>query len=218
MPFVLDPYHITLISVALITGVISPLVIQLTRHYLSQSKNARKRCEVSRNLKREALITSKLEKILYHYNVDRVWVLEFHNGGYTFTGKSMQKFSETYEAVQIGISREGYNTQNLPTSLFSKFFKIIADKNFLYVKNTNEHDRAGEIDYAIASLQSFFESRGIKSFISIGINNIENNLIGVLCLDSVKEVFNLNEDIITNLKTDASTIAGYLENIKNIND
>ena len=153
------------------------------------------------------LINSKLIKIRDVFNSDRVWICEFHNGGHTFSGKSLQKFSQTYEVVQKGISKEGVSTQNLPTSLFSTFFNSVANKGEVYVNDVERDD-----NILVNSLKSFFDTRGVKSFAASIIKNIEGKMIGVLCIDFVTSKERFTREEITLLKEDASVLAGYLEN------
>jgi hypoxanthine-guanine phosphoribosyltransferase len=209
VPF--DSYHFTLILVALITGVVSPMVVQITRYYISLLKNPRKQrtAEVVNILRIEEAITTKLESIKNKFKADRAWIIEFHNGNHTFTGKGLQKFSETYEVVGRGISYESVNTQNLPTSLFSSLFKDIGLNDIFYVKDLSDENNIP----TVSSIRSFFQNRGVNSFIGVSIKNIEDSFIGILCLDKVTSVFNLNDAEISNLKQDASNIAGYLESI-----
>lgn len=202
----LDSNHLALIIIALITGVLSPVVIQLIRYHLFV-KNKIKKCDVSNNLKNEDSITHKLEKIRDNFKADRVWICEFHNGGHTFSGKSLQKFSQTYEVVRRGVSKEGAYTQNLPTSLFSTFFNAMINLQGISINDVI-------IDESIVniSLRSFFDNRGVRSFAAAIIKNIEDNTIGVLCVDYVtqQKTFSMNDLVI--LKVDANIIAGYLEN------
>ena len=211
MPLSFDPYHLTLIFVALITGVISPVVIQVTKYYLSLLRHPKinQKSEIVNILKLEEKITQKLEAILNKYKADRVWVIEFHNGGHTYTGRGMQKLSETYEVSNKGISLESNNTQNLPTSLFSSSLIAISN-SFLYIENVNDNESKSTSSTAF---KEFLTNRGVKSFIGLPIKNIENNLVGVLCLDNVLNTFQLKETEIYELKQDASILAGYLESI-----
>ena len=199
----LDPYHITLISIALISGVLSPVIIQVTKFVIGNLKKENK-CDISRNIEIENSITTKLERIREFFNADRVWIAEFHNGGHTFTGKSLQKFSETYEVVGRGISREGTNTQNIPTSLFSSFFKTIIEDGVYITKDTIEDDINN-------IFKGFFDARGIKSFSASVIKNLTGNAIGILCVDRVTNGEPLTQAQLDQLKHDASIIAGYLE-------
>lgn len=203
----LDPYHLTLILIALITGVLSPILVQITKYYIASLRNPSKKCEVSKNIKYEDLISHKLEKIQENLKCDRAWIIEFHNGTHTFTGKSFQKFSVTYESVKSGVSREGPQTQNLPTSLFSRFFKTILDMNLFEVKDTSK------VNASNSSMQSFFENRGIKSFFAVGIRNIENYLIGVLCVDSTISPMEMGDIKLMELQRDAAVLSGYLESL-----
>jgi hypothetical protein len=198
-----DPYHLTLILVALITGVISPVLVQITRYLISKSNKKDQKCDIVRNIEIEDTINTKLEEIRKKFSADRVWIGEFHNGGHTFTGKSMQKFSETYEAVQKGISQEARNTQNLPTSLFSPFLKTVTEEGIFIFNKGN--------DAVSNSLKGFFESRGVTSFISVVIKNLNENSIGILCIEKVGSDFVVNDKQVEKLKLDAYNVAGYLE-------
>lgn len=202
----IDYTNLTLILVALITGVISPIAVHAFK-FLLFSKKSKPTCDVSKNLKNEDLITSKLIKIRESLNSDRVWICEFHNGGHTFTGKSIQKFSQTYEVVQRGISKEGMNTQNLPTSLFSTFFNAVSIQNEIHVSDVDTAD-----NQLVNSLKSFLDNRGVKSFAAAIIKNIEGHMIGVLGIDFVTRRERFNREELMAVKDDAKILAGYLEN------
>lgn len=201
----IDPYHITLLLIALISGVISPIVVQITKYYISLLRLPNKKDEVSKAIKYEDLIAHKLEKIKDVFGVERVWLLEFHNGTHKFSGKSLQKFSVTYEVSNPGIAREGQTTQNIPTSLFSKFFKTLSDTDSFVVNDVDN------VNINNSSLQSFFESRGTKSFFAVGVRNIENFLIGVLCLETVSYKTEMDNFKISELRKDTNILSGYLE-------
>jgi hypothetical protein len=201
---VLDPYHVTLLLTALITGVLSPVVVLLTKIVLNK-KLKEKKCAIVRNLNIEDSITHKLEYILDYSGADRVWIAEFHNGGHTFTGRSMQKFSETYEVVKKGISQEGINTQNLPTSLFCTFFKKVSEDGVFIVE---------DID-SFPLMKSFLENRGVKTFSSVVIKNLENQTIGVIGLDKITDSKPIEKEILDRVKHDVNVISGYLDNFIN---
>jgi len=69
----LDPYHFTLILVALITGIISPICVQLFKYSIF-NKSKSKKCDVTANLKNEDLINHKLIHIRESLKTDRVWI------------------------------------------------------------------------------------------------------------------------------------------------
>ncbi len=207
---ILDPYHITLILVALITGVISPVVLQITKFFLLKSTKS-KITKYKDTSKDEELIIKKLENLLEKYKADRAWIAEFHNGETNYSGKSFQKFSETYEEVVKGVSSEALNTQSIPTSVFVRFFNELNTKGYYFlkdVKNISSNDTIG------VALESFLEARSIRSFLAISIKDINNNFVGVLCLDNVHGLLKIGDEDIRNITYTAANLAGYLESVE----
>jgi predicted transcriptional regulator YheO len=200
-------YHLTLIIVALISGVLSPISLQIAQ-YLFKKKRESKKTSLDHNnaIKTEDLITSKLEHIKGKFHCDRVWVAEFHNGGKTYSGKSFQKFSETYEVVAQGVAAEAIHTQNIPTSIFSALFKTLNENHYYLALNTKKSE-----DTVSFIMQSFWENRGICSFAAIAIKDIQNNFVGILCLDGVIRPLKIQDMDVQKLIVYASNLAGYLE-------
>lgn len=201
-------YHFTLILVALITGVLSPLSVQLFQYFIkNKDENKKENLNNFRTFKNEDRIIEKMQSIREHYNCDRVWIAEFHNGNKTYSGRSFQKFSQTYEVVRQGIAAESSITQNLPTSIFSNFFQTLGEKG-----NYTANDIKTAQDMISFTMQSFWHNRGITSFIAIAIKDLNNNFVGILCLDGVINKLNLDKNQIEQLMVIASNIAGYLGN------
>ena len=204
-----DTYHLTLIIVALITGVVSPMTLQLMQYYLKKRNDSKKvKHSLNQNeaIHTDEQITSKLKNIMSKYHCDRVWIGEFHNGGKTYSGKSFQRFSTTYEVVTQGVATESVNTQNIPTSIFSLFFKKLMEIGHYYTQNVNKTD-----DPMSFAMQNFWGDRGVSSFICVSIKDIEGNFVGFLCLDGVINDLVITEEDIDNLVIAASNLAGYLE-------
>lgn len=204
-----DTYHLTLIIVALITGVVSPMTLQLMQYYLKKRNDSKKvKHSLNQNeaIHTDEQITSKLKTIMAKYHCDRVWIGEFHNGGKTYSGKSFQRFSTTYEVVTQGVATESVNTQNIPTSIFSLFFKKLMEIGHYYTQNVNKTD-----DPMSFAMQNFWGDRGVSSFICVSIKDIEGNFVGFLCLDGVINDLVITEEDIDNLVIAASNLAGYLE-------
>ena len=203
-----DTYHITLILVALITGVISPVVLQLTKFFLLKFSSPKNHYKDT--FKDESQITKKLESLSEKYNADRAWIAEFHNGETNYSGKSFQKFSETYEEVGRGVSSEALNTQSIPTSVFVRFFNELNTKGYYFLKNVEGINGSDLVGIA---LESFLTSRNIKSYLAVAIKNIKGDFIGVLCLDSVGAPLNISEKDIQDITYSAASLAGYLEGV-----
>lgn len=206
---VFDVSSLTVIISALITGVISPITLQIMQHILKKRNEKRKYKNTLDNnfaIENDNLITSKLKAIKEKYHCDRVWIGEFHNGGKTYSGKSFQRFSTTYEIVAQGVATESVNTQNIPTSIFALFFKKLMELGYYYTPNVNKTE-----DPMSFAMQNFWGDRGVSSFICISIKDIEGNFVGFLCLDGVINDLVINDEDIENLIIAASNLAGYLE-------
>jgi hypothetical protein len=201
-------YHFTLILVALITGVLSPLSVQFFQ-YLVKKKDGEKKQSLTnyKTFENEDRIIKKLESIRENFGCDRVWIAEFHNGNKTYSGRSFQKFSQTYEVVRQGIATESLITQNIPVSLFNNFFQTLSEKSHYEANETKTAQ-----DLSAFTMQSFWHSRGIVSFEALAIKDLNNNFVGILCLDGVTNKLNLNEEQIEDLVIVASNLAGYLNN------
>jgi hypothetical protein len=199
--------HLTTIIVALITGILSPLTLQIF-YYLVKRKNIKKKESLNskEHIKTDESILKKLEWIKEKYHCDRVWLAEFHNGIKTYSGKSFQKFSVTYECVSQGIAAEAVNTQNIPTTIFTPFFRKLVEDHYYYAKNTKEKN-----DNISAIMESFWENRGIKSFLALSIKDLNNNFVGFICLDGVINGIEIEDLDIQKLITSAYNLAGYLE-------
>ena len=198
---------VTPIAAALITGILSPLLLQFLNNRSNNKKEKKKQSlDEKHSVENEESIISKLESIKEKYECDRVWIAEFHNGTKTYSGKSFQKFSITYEVVSQGIATEAINTQNIPISIFSAFFNKLRNDYYYFVPNVET-----ENDALALTMKSFWATRGISSFAAISIKDIRNNFVGFICLDGVIDELKLEPSDIQKLIVYASNIAGYLE-------
>ena len=204
---IISENNITALSVALISGIISPLCLHILNYYSNKRKENKKQTLDNQHcIENEESIVSKLASIKEKFNCDRVWIAEFHNGTKTYSGKSFQKFSTTYEVVNQGVATEAMTTQNIPISLFSPFFDKLKNDYYYYVPDVNVTDEILSV-----TMKGFCSTRGISSFIAVSIKDIRNNFVGFICLDGVINDLKLEESDIQKLIVYASNIAGYLE-------
>ena len=175
---------------------------------MAKKKLKNKKYSLSNNdhVKRDELILKKIENIREKYDADRVWVAEFHNGNKTYSGKSFQKFSTTFESVRVGIAPEALSSQAIPASIFSHFFRKLSEEDFYFTKNALNND-----DFVSKAMRGFWEARGIKSFLSVAIRDISGNFVGILCLDGVTNNLQLEEQDLQDLIGYGYSLAGYLE-------
>jgi hypothetical protein len=203
--------NFTLIIVALITGLISPLSIQIMQYLFFKRKSVNNKHNLNQNeaIRKDELISSKLRILMEKYACDRVWVAEFHNGGHTYSGKSFQRFSTTYESIEPGVSSEATHTQNIPTSIFSDFFKELESSSHILNLEVGDYNKKKE-GSTYQSVQNFFLKRGTTSYICFQIKDISGNFVGFLCLEGVIKKINLTEEDIKKLALASSNLAGYL--------
>ena len=192
------------LTIAFITGVVSPVIVLLVKSRLDKKK---KPDMVEEALRVSELVTNKIEEIREGAKADRVWITQFHNGGHFYpTGKSITKFSVMYETVNTGVSSIQNNYQNIPVHLFSKSMNQLVTSETIEVPDYKDETIA-TYGLKYAALES-----GCKSGYLFAIKTIDDKFIGVLGLDYTKRKVNLDDDVINNVMVHASSLGGVLMN------
>jgi hypothetical protein len=193
----------TQIVVAFLTGVAGPILVMLVKNYLDSKKTPSDM--VADAVEIGNLISAKIEHIKEEFNVDRVWVSQFHNGGHFYpTGKSIAKFSIFYETVKVGIQSIQNNFQNIPVNLFSKSVNELLENDIIEI-----HDFKDE-KIPTFGLKYIAEESGCKSGYLFAIKSIDGKFIGTLGLDFTKRKTKLDIESINHLAVHASAIGGVL--------
>lgn len=194
----------TNIIVAFITGVIGPVGLYLITNYLPKKE---KKDIVSEAIKTSKEVNTKLEDIKERYNADRVWIIQFHNGGnYYPTGKSIAKFSMNYETLNIGTSSVQASLQNIPVSLCSYTLNELYINDIINIDNNNSGDIA---KYGLSNLVSILNG---KSTLMFALKSIDHRLIGVMGIDYIIEESKLTDKEVNNLQIESGIIGGVLMN------
>jgi hypothetical protein len=189
-----------------VTGVIIPIGVALIKSKIEGSR-VKKEDKLIREVKVSSVINHKIDEIKTKFNADRVWVLQFHNGGYYYpTGKSIQKFSMFYETVTNGVDSVKMLFQNIPVSLFSPSVNKILEDNTLSVADFKDDN---EKNYG---LRHTAEETGCKSVYMAGIRDINNKLIGSLGIEYTKRKKSLDLEQIQSIELEATQIGGVLHN------
>jgi hypothetical protein len=191
------------LGVAFTTGVLGPISVLYFKTILDKRK--KKPDMVRETLKVSELINQKIEHIKEEFNVDRVWVTQFHNGGNFYpTGKSMAKFSIMYEAVHPGVSSVQNNFHNIPVNLFSKSINELLQNDSIEIPDFKDES------IATYGLKYIAEESGCKSGYLFAIKTIDGKFIGTLGLDYTKRKTKLDMESINHLMVHASSIGGVL--------
>jgi hypothetical protein len=148
-------------------------------------------------------ITEFIEKLRDEYEFDRVAISQFHNGGKFFNGRSMKKFSMTYEATAPGIARIKREYQNLLVSEFPKLFNILFEEDMVIV------DTLCCDEYPMIARE--MANQGIVQNIVIPIRGLRGDLIGFI---SCHNIGNSDDRITKELAHEfvdvANQLSGYL--------
>jgi hypothetical protein len=195
----------TSVIVAFITGVLGPILLLFIKNKLD--KKSEKPDMVLDTLKVSELILTKLDKIKDELKSDRVWLAQFHNGGNFYpTGKSMAKFSIIYESVVPGIASIQSNFHNIPVNLFSRSINQLLENDTIEIPDFKDET------VATYGLKYIAEDTGCKSGYLFAIKCIEGRFIGMLGIDYTKKKIKLNDESITNLLVQSTSIGGVLMN------
>ena len=148
-------------------------------------------------------IITALQYIANETSADRAYILEFHNGEQYFSGRGQQKLSCTYEIVGDGISVECQNLQNLRISNLHGLMEPIAlEKTFECIDVENYKG-----DF---SFRAFLMNKGVKSMFARPIKTLNGKIIGVICVEYVKENRKWSKDSEDFIRKQSRVISGYL--------
>jgi len=175
---------VTTIAVALITAVFGPILVSWAR--LKMEKKS-PQTPMSDALETSTLVDTQLEIMMEELECDRIWIAQFHNGGYFYpTGRSIQKFSIFYEKCTPETLNIQQIFQNIPVSLFPRVLsKVYKDNELLVTDVQNAEDTYG--------LEYFTNQCNTKSICIIGLHSLDNHLIGIIGI-SFKEAHHLEKD------------------------
>jgi hypothetical protein len=191
------------VIVAFITGIIGPISVIYLKSILDKRK--KKPDMIREALIVSELINSKIEHIKDEFKADRVWVSQFHNGGYFYpTGKSMAKFSVIYETVSVGTKSIQQINQNIPVNLFYKSINQLLENDVIEIPDFKDET------IATYGLKYTAEDAGCKSGYIFAIKTIDDKFIAALAVDFTKKKTKLDMESINHLQIHATSIGGVL--------
>lgn len=206
-----DQALLATVLVALITAVIGPIVLEYIRSLIrKKEKDAEKADEADDPMYDEMLvditITEQIQYLLDKVDADRVWVMQFHNGGHYYaSGLSIKKFTIFFEVVSTGVSTIREKFVGIPTSFFSKSIKEVHDHSFLCVDDMNDESQPAY------GLRDTAEGTGCQSLFMAALKTPSGKLHGAIGVEFVKEARAFTEDEKELIIDTASYISGALE-------
>ena len=160
---------ITSITVALITA-------GFFKRYFDRNKENSSKKKLVKQIEKDELIHFTLREMRRKYHTDRIYIIQFHNGGVFYTSSPMQKASVTYERSSDGLERISDHIQNVFVSHYTWFIKQTIAGELFYIDCEQVEDVATK-----ALMRKF----GVQATASVPIYDIDDHLISVLVLDWV---------------------------------
>jgi len=158
--------------------------------------------KITREISQSKLIQTILEQQLSEYGAQRAFILQRHNGGKYGTGKSMNKLSTTFEALEEGVSTEFKEYQNLPISLYSGLVDVVRSERGIF-------PIVDDVDDILT--RAFFVQRGTKTAVVYPIvRGIE--LVGMVGFEWTHKLKNI-ENSYVELKQDGKVIGETLSKL-----
>jgi len=197
-----------------ITSVTSVVVALIAagyfQKYKKQQTEKQSKTKLVQQIQKDELIHFSLREIRRKYNVDRVYVIQYHNGGQFYTDSSMQKASITYERCSDGLERLSEKYQNILVSNFTWYnSKLLKGETFF-----NDVDE----DVDDITMKSLFRSYGTSSHCGLPIYDRDKHLVAVLGFDWVFSEIDehmlmdnqFSDEIKESMVQDANSLKTYL--------
>ena len=192
----------------IITGIFS-LAVALGSVWLKHSLDVRKKA--SDDDKYESISQKDVDTMLEIQNfidcfrekwdLDRVGIFQFHNGGKFFHGVPMKKYSQTFESVSHGVSKSKEHNQSVFVTEHPSLIKHLSEKDFFHV---NADDPV--LDY----IRGKVTEEGILQVVSSPIRTLSGQLTGFIQLHTVKHKIKITKELEEEVKNLVSNISGYL--------
>lgn len=198
--------HFIPLMIAFLTGIAGPVLLVLIKHKLFHKDRQleRRKTEFKHALEIQDKVNTSLNQLQLKYNLDRLWIAQFHNGGNFWPGnKSMKKMSITFESTAPGIAADIMKMQNLPVSFLSPVLQKLTDADATGINI----DVFTEEDYA---LRSFWETRGVQTVYLFPIKCLESDFIGIFGVDFVKRDGFVSDEVYDQLRAEALLLSGYV--------
>jgi len=159
--------------------------------------------KITREISQSKLVQTILEQQLGEYKAQRSFILQRHNGGKYKTGKSMNKLSTTFEALEDGVSTEFKEYQNLPITLYSGLVDSVQTERGIFPV-------VDDIDDILT--RAFFVQRGTKSAIVYPITRgVE--LVGMVGFEWTHKIEKMIEQDYVQFKEDGKVIGETLSKL-----
>ena len=160
---------ITSITVALITA-------GFFKRFFDKSKENNSKKKLVKQIEKDELVHFTLKEIRRKFHADRIYLIQFHNGGTFYTNAPMQKASVTYERCSDGLERVSDHLMHIFVSHYTWFIKNTIDEEMFYIDCEQIEDVA---------TKALFRKFGTQANAAVPIYDNSDQLISIMVLDWV---------------------------------
>jgi hypothetical protein len=160
---------ITSITVALIAA-------GFFKKFSDRNKENNSKKKLVKQIEKDELVHFTLKEIRRKYHADRIYIIQFHNGGIFYTNSPMQKASVTFERCSDGLERVSDHLNNIFVSHHTWFIKSTLSESMFYTDCDNIEDVA---------TKALFRKFGAQATAAVPIYDIQEQLVSIMVLDWV---------------------------------
>ena len=173
----MDYMKIIELGITSITSIIVALIASgVFKNWQDKKKEKKSREGLIARIKKDEIVHFALRVLRRLYNCDRIFIIQYHNGGNFYTESPMQKSTMTYERCSDGLEKLSDKFQNVLVSHFTWYIKNMIDEKMFYSDLNKIED---------ISTRAFLSSYGTQSHVACPIYDRDKHLIGMLGMDWV---------------------------------
>lgn len=173
----MDYMKIIELGITSITSIIVALIASgVFKTWQDKKKEKKSREGLIARIKKDEIVHFALRELRRLYNCDRIFIIQYHNGGNFYTESPMQKSTMTYERCSDGLEKLSDKFQNVLVSHFTWYIKNMIDEKMFYSDLNKIED---------ISTRAFLSSYGTQSHVACPIYDRDKHLIGMLGMDWV---------------------------------
>ena len=192
--------------IASASSITDAVITVIVKNWLDRKAEAKRHesedCVSQTDIGEMIYVADYIADVRENYGFDRVIVSQFHNGGKFFNGKSMKKFSATYESVSPGISKIKREYQNLLVSEFPQMFSKLLTDDVVYILEGCEE---------CPGMAREMAAQGIVQAVIIPIKGLRGDLVGFISCHNIGDRDDqVDQKISPELSAIAKQLSGYL--------
>jgi hypothetical protein len=173
----MDYMKIIELGITSITSILVALIASgFFRNWQEKKKEKKSREGLIARIKKDEIVHFALRELRRLYNCDRIFIIQYHNGGNFYTESPMQKSTMTYERCSDGLEKLSDKFQNVLVSHFNWYIRQMVDEKMFYTDLNKIED---------ISTRAFLSSYGTQSHVACPIYDRDKHLIGMLGMDWV---------------------------------